>query len=151
MEREWTATVYIFHRKKVLLHRHPKLNRWLPPGGHLEENETPVEAALREVKEEAGLEVSLLSDDFVHIDTPTAKSLPRPYVILLAEVPPHRERPAHQHIDAIYLATLTSDALPFPECPGFRWFSREEMREIEEELFLDTKELLKKVKDLTLF
>ena len=57
MEKHFTATVYILNDQKVLLHRHQKTGKYLPPGGHIEKNETPVEAALREVKEEAGIEV----------------------------------------------------------------------------------------------
>ena len=32
---------------------------WLPPGGHIEVNEDPIEAVLREVLEETGLEVEV--------------------------------------------------------------------------------------------
>jgi len=31
---------------------------WVPPGGHVEENETLYQAALRELQEEAGIEVT---------------------------------------------------------------------------------------------
>ncbi|MEC9365812.1 MAG: NUDIX domain-containing protein, partial [Chloroflexota bacterium] len=39
----------------IFLHRHPKIKLWLPPGGHVEADEDPVEAVLREIKEETGL------------------------------------------------------------------------------------------------
>ena len=55
--RQFTATVYILFLEKVLLHRHAKLGKWLPPGGHIEQDETPPEAARREVKEETGLDI----------------------------------------------------------------------------------------------
>ena len=32
-------------------------NKWGPPGGHLEKNESPTETCIREVKEEAGINV----------------------------------------------------------------------------------------------
>ncbi len=37
------------------------INKWLPVGGHIEQNETPDEALLREIKEETNLDVELLN------------------------------------------------------------------------------------------
>jgi 8-oxo-dGTP pyrophosphatase MutT (NUDIX family) len=51
MERHFTTSVYILHEGKVLLLFHPKLQKWLPPGGHIEKDESPPEAAKREVME----------------------------------------------------------------------------------------------------
>lgn len=42
----------------VLLGRHKRYDVWLPLGGEIEPNETPLEAMMREVKEEAGLDPS---------------------------------------------------------------------------------------------
>jgi 8-oxo-dGTP diphosphatase len=42
---------------KVLLIRHRKLGIYLYPGGHVEKDETPVEAVIREFEEETGLRV----------------------------------------------------------------------------------------------
>lgn len=39
----------------VLLVWHRKLNRWLQPGGHVETDEEPLAAALRETEEETGI------------------------------------------------------------------------------------------------
>ncbi len=50
---DFTASVYIVFKNKVLLHKHKKLGIWLQPGGHIELDEDPNEAALREAKEEA--------------------------------------------------------------------------------------------------
>lgn len=40
---------------RLLLHRHRRLERWLQPGGHVEDGEDPAVAALRETVEETGL------------------------------------------------------------------------------------------------
>lgn len=48
---------------RFLLHHHPKLGIWLPPGGHIEENEEPQDAVLREIHEETGLECRIVSWD----------------------------------------------------------------------------------------
>ena len=53
--REFTVAVFVVHEGRVLLLAHPKLGRWLPPGGHIEPNELPDEAAVREVEEETGI------------------------------------------------------------------------------------------------
>ena len=52
--RHFTVAVFVVHAGRVLLHYHRKLGRWLPPGGHIEDNELPDDAARREVLEETG-------------------------------------------------------------------------------------------------
>ena len=40
MERHFNVTVYIMNKEgKFLFIRHKKLQKWLPPGGHIEEND----------------------------------------------------------------------------------------------------------------
>jgi len=49
--------------RRVLLHHHRRLDRWLQMGGHCFENEIPAAAALREGREESGLpDLELVSD-----------------------------------------------------------------------------------------
>ena len=42
---------------KIYLGYHIKADDWIPPGGHIEPGETPSDAAVREMKEELGVEI----------------------------------------------------------------------------------------------
>ncbi|MCR4280214.1 MAG: hypothetical protein NUV82_02175 [Candidatus Komeilibacteria bacterium] len=42
MKTDLVVAGYIFHQNKVLLVHHTKLGLWLPVGGHIDANETPV-------------------------------------------------------------------------------------------------------------
>ncbi|MBF5058780.1 NUDIX hydrolase [Candidatus Neptunochlamydia vexilliferae] len=142
-KRHFTATTYILHEEKVLLLFHPKLKKWLPPGGHIEENESPPEAARREVREETGLEITFIQDENIWIDRWNAKSFERPYMCLQEHVPSHKETPAHEHFDLIYLAQPAG--LPEPHGPDpIRWFTLEEVEALESdvEIFGETKEVI---------
>jgi ADP-ribose pyrophosphatase YjhB (NUDIX family) len=57
----FTASAFLIHQQQVLLIRHKKLQLWLGPGGHIDENELPHQAAAREFLEETGLSVAIVS------------------------------------------------------------------------------------------
>lgn len=69
MKLDLTVSAYIFNEDKLLLIYHKKLQKWLPPGGHIDENETPDAAVIREAKEEVGLEVILLNYNSLKYET----------------------------------------------------------------------------------
>jgi 8-oxo-dGTP pyrophosphatase MutT (NUDIX family) len=132
MERQFTATVYILQGQSVLLMYHRKYQKWLPPGGHVEANETPPEAARREVKEEIGLEIEFMMQENTWVDLPYARSFERPYLCLLEDIPAYQNKPAHQHMDFIYVAQPTlnqSDSSSSTET--WRWFPLEEIKALK--------------------
>ena len=103
--RDFTVAVLVVRRNQVLLHWHAKLRRWLPPGGHIEPNELPDEAAAREVLEETDVQIALVNDSPNEVDEPGQPiQLCRPIGIQLADI-----SPGHQHIDLVYLAHGLSD------------------------------------------
>ena len=98
--RHFTVAVFVVWDGKVLLHNHRKLGMWLPPGGHIERDELPDEAAVREVLEETGLEVELVGERREDVEDPL--QLFRPAGVQLEDI-----GPGHQHIDLIYFARPT--------------------------------------------
>lgn len=98
--RHFTVAVFVVNKGKVLLHRHRKLGMWLPPGGHIERDELPDEAAVREVLEETGVEIELVGERREDIEDPV--QLHQPIGVQLENI-----GPGHEHIDLIYLARPT--------------------------------------------
>ena len=95
--RHFTVAVFVVRDGRVLLHWHRKLGMWLPPGGHIERDELPDEAAVREVLEETGVEVDLVGERRDDVEDPV--QLHRPAGVQLEDI-----GPGHQHIDLIYFA-----------------------------------------------
>lgn len=60
--RAFSSSVYLLYGEMVLLVLHKSYSLWLPIGGELEANETPLEAAIRETREETG--IVLKDEDF---------------------------------------------------------------------------------------
>ncbi|HXF29163.1 MAG TPA: NUDIX domain-containing protein, partial [Chlamydiales bacterium] len=81
MRRDFTATCYVIEDEKVLLIYHKKHKKWLPPGGHIDPNETPPEAAKREVQEETGLHIEFISQENIQLAARShACQIERPYL-----------------------------------------------------------------------
>lgn len=149
MERQFVATVYIIEDEKVLLIQHRKLNKWLPPGGHLDPNETPPEGAKREALEETGIEIEFIQQENIWINQSNACSFERPYLCLLEEIPEYKGVAQHQHIDFVYLARPIGGELQqnHVETDGLRWFSLEEVEALEPEveIFTETLQVIRQI------
>ena len=109
--RHVTGSAIVVGSRGVLLHRHKRLNMWLQPGGHIEADETPAEAAAREAHEETGL--------------PIRHPRSGPWLVHLDVHPgPH----GHTHFDVRYLVNAPDDD-PSPlegESPDAAWFDWDE-------------------------
>jgi 8-oxo-dGTP pyrophosphatase MutT (NUDIX family) len=101
---------------RVLLVLHAKLNRWLQPGGHADPADRgELEAtALREAREESGLEVAL------------HERAPRPLDVDAHVIPARKQEPEHRHLDVRYLVVAANpEALAHDplESHGAQWLS----------------------------
>lgn len=66
MERQYCASTFVinFETAETLLMYNEKLQKWLQPGGHIIGLETPIEACIREAKEETGIDVKVIGPYF---------------------------------------------------------------------------------------
>ncbi|MEY2473251.1 MAG: hypothetical protein QOK28_2580 [Actinomycetota bacterium] len=92
-----TGSAVIVGPRGVILHKHRKLGIWVQPGGHVDADESPAEAAVREASEETGLPVELGDETIIHVDV-------------------HPGPNGHTHLDLRYLCTAPDrDPTPPPE------------------------------------
>lgn len=121
-----TVVIYVVWGGKVLVVHHRKLNRWLPLGGHVELDEDPEQAALREAREESGLEVELLGDR-----PPTTSSGTRA-LIAPRYLDIHRISDTHEHIGMIYWARPKAGAvtLAAAEHHDIRWCTPTDLEQL---------------------
>lgn len=134
MKKHFTATVYITciidGECKVLLHKHKKFGLWLAPGGHIENDENPVEAALREAKEETGLDVMITNTLNNPVITHTVSEIIPPRTIFEEKIPQYKNEAAHIHVDLIYFG-ITDKPKSVKMTEEFGWFSKEELDRLD--------------------
>jgi 8-oxo-dGTP pyrophosphatase MutT (NUDIX family) len=106
--RHFTATGFVVQGDRTVLHWHQRLQQWMPPGGHIEPHEDPVQAVLREIREETGLTAEVIPS-VPTLPFPYPAQVQPPYTILLEDSLEPDE--PHQHIDLIYFCRLV-DSLP---------------------------------------
>jgi len=133
VQNHFTATGIVFNSGgKVLMIKHKKLGVWLPPGGHVDENELPCDAVLREIFEETGIKAHIVSaSQGVGVGNEAhCKELPHPFVILLEDI---EHTWLHNHIDLVYLCKAEDGVLTKSESEtdAIGWFSPEAVMELD--------------------
>ena len=124
---DFTVAVFIVQDGKVLLVHHRKLNKWLPIGGHIELEEDPEQAALREAFEESGFEVELVGERPPTTE-PGTRALISPRFLDI-----HRISDTHEHIGMIYFARPKNGAMTLAEAEhhDICWRSGEELDRLD--------------------
>jgi 8-oxo-dGTP pyrophosphatase MutT (NUDIX family) len=117
----FTASCYIVDDSgRLLLHHHRRLQRWLQMGGHVEGDETPDSAALREGAEESGLrDLALAGAGIFDLD--------------IHAIPAGRGEPDHYHYDVRYAARTASPdsvSLDRAESTELAWVSLDRAAEL---------------------
>lgn len=117
----YTVETFIVHNGAVLLRLHDKYHIWLSVGGHIEPGEDPNQAALREVKEEVGLDVELCGNCLPFGD--------RSLLVSPKYIDRHRVSDTHEHVGLVFFARSKTRDLNIPkqEMAECRWFSEQEL------------------------
>jgi 8-oxo-dGTP pyrophosphatase MutT (NUDIX family) len=124
---DFTVAIFVVHEQKVLLIHHRKLDKWLPLGGHIELDEDPEQAALREAHEESGIDVELLGERPPTTE-PGTRALMAPRFLDI-----HRINDTHEHIGMIYWARPKRGqaTLAAEEHHDIRWCSATELETLQ--------------------
>lgn len=128
----YCASAFIInpYDKKILLVKHADYDKWLQPGGHIEPDETPEDAAVREVYEETGIKIKLLGERF-----PREDDFIRPLGVQC-----NRKKDGNRFIDIIYAAVPNNPNEELKineESIEAGWFSRNELERMP--VFTDIK------------
>ena len=117
-----SAWILDYDHQHVLLVHHAKLDKWLQPGGHTDGNANVFEVALKEAKEETGLQ-SLVSfgEEIFDIDVHT--------------IPTHKDVPEHKHFDIRYIfeADIREKPQINEESKDCKWIALEEVKNFNNE------------------
>lgn len=135
-QKEFVASIILLTEiqpQKVLMVHHAKYDLWIQPGGHIEFDENPLEAAVREAEEETGIDISSFLRPGEKVDT-YAFPLPLPTLLVEESISAHENMPDHFHLDMIYVVSLPEEIEPRLEhgkAKDIGWFTREEARELK--------------------
>jgi ADP-ribose pyrophosphatase YjhB (NUDIX family) len=125
MDRHFTVSGFVVHEGRTALHWHPKLAMWLPAGGHVEANEDPVQAVLREVEEEMAVEAEIMQLAPREDSGAGPTQIQPPFAIQNCVI-----ESGHEHIDFIYFLRLLSGypGRSYDADSPLVWFTADELR-----------------------
>jgi len=131
---DFCVEVFIVYKNKILLRMHDKHKIWLSVGGHIELNEDPVQAAIREVMEEVGLDIKIIGDAHGP-NTGTKENRGYTYLIPPRYLGKHPVSDTHEHIAFVYFAKsdtdYISDSKSAHERTETKWVTKEELDKME--------------------
>ena len=130
IQNHFTATGIVFNSEnKILMVHHNKLQVWLPPGGHIDENELPDDAVIREIFEETGVNAKIMPHKQELGFSDGCRELEAPFIILLEDI---EGNGTHNHIDMVYICKALSEDLhpQETEVHGIGWFKYEEVKQL---------------------
>ncbi len=124
---DFTVAIFVVHEGRILVIHHRNLDRWLPLGGHIDLDEDPEQAALREAREESGLDVELVGER-PPITGPGTRALIAPRFLDI-----HRISETHEHIGLIYWARPKTGTLTLAaaEHHDIRWCTSLELDHLQ--------------------
>ncbi|MDD5331886.1 MAG: NUDIX domain-containing protein [Candidatus Nanoarchaeia archaeon] len=123
MKTDLVVSGYIIHQNKVLLIHHRKLDLWLPVGGHIDENETPDQTLLREIREEIGIDVKILNQSDMPLEGNIKSNLAAPFYVNVHSVGDHNHCCFFYVCKAINPENLKINK----ELKNFDWFTQEDL------------------------
>ena len=130
MITEPTSSVFILRHDRergwaTALVWHPRLECWLPAGGHVETDETAAQCGIREALEETGLEVTLVPGPAAPVPAGFPhRLLPAPWLVAEGRAAPDRHTgEPHVHEDHVYVATTASSRPVREPEHQVRWFT----------------------------
>lgn len=128
---DFTSEVFVVFKDKVLLRKHDKYKIWLSVGGHVELEDDPNQAAIREVREEVGLDIELYdSRKFKYEKDGHTELIPPQFMNR------HRISDTHEHVTMTYFGISQTDALDVDivkeVSEELKWFSKEELVQLDQ-------------------
>jgi ADP-ribose pyrophosphatase YjhB (NUDIX family) len=120
---DYVTSALIVYDGKVLLCNHPRYGKWINIGGHIELDQVPDDAIMREIQEETGLEVELINERPQQPETPGVRPLMVPSFVDV-----HEANPPHRHVALYYIGKAKTDQFKLSdEHTALRWFSEEDL------------------------
>ena len=117
---EHSCGIVLFHENKVLLLKYKGGGHWDFPKGHIENNESETETALRELKEETGIsEVTLFSDfrEIIEYSFRKGRSTIKKQVIyFLGETEETNITLSHEHTNFLQVSSVDSSFFLLNNC-----------------------------------